>query len=130
MSRPSKSQPSQAAMPERHCWGERSRRWRTSGARVAPGVLFGAVAAGESTMQLYNDSMMMRVDFGERRLKLRLRLRLRKGRGLAVRPGFEPGQKPPKGLVLPLHHRTSRSKLAFFGLNATQFCTRNQIPRR
>src|SRR5439155_618860 len=25
---------------------------------------------------------------------------------LAVRPGFEPGQRPPKGLVLPLHHRT------------------------
>ena len=25
---------------------------------------------------------------------------------LAVRPGFEPRQKPPKGLVLPLHHRT------------------------
>ena len=25
---------------------------------------------------------------------------------VAVRPGFEPGQKPPKGLVLPLHHRT------------------------
>src|SRR5437763_9245465 len=29
---------------------------------------------------------------------------------LAVRPGFEPGQRPPKGLVLPLHHRTDRQK--------------------
>src|SRR5215813_6661332 len=32
---------------------------------------------------------------------------------LAVRPGFEPGQKPPKGLVLPLHHRTSRPQISF-----------------
>ena len=30
---------------------------------------------------------------------------------MAVRPGFEPGQRPPKGLVLPLHHRTNRRKL-------------------
>src|ERR1041384_3419145 len=29
MSRPSNSQPSHAAMPERHCWGERSLRVRT-----------------------------------------------------------------------------------------------------
>ena len=30
---------------------------------------------------------------------------------LAVRPGFEPRQKPPKGLVLPLHHRTDRANV-------------------
>ena len=30
MSSPSNSQPSQAAMPDFHCWGERSRRLRTS----------------------------------------------------------------------------------------------------
>src|SRR5215216_5825180 len=31
MSSPSKSQPSHAAMPDFHCCGERSRKWRTSG---------------------------------------------------------------------------------------------------
>ncbi len=31
---------------------------------------------------------------------------------LAVRPGFEPGQRPPKGLVLPLHHRTNRNEIS------------------
>src|SRR5438552_1898131 len=36
------------------------------------------------------------------------------GLDLAVRPGFEPGQRPPKGLVLPLHHRTDRDKTVAF----------------
>ena len=31
---------------------------------------------------------------------------------VAVRPGLEPGITPPKGAVLPLHHRTSRTKVA------------------
>jgi hypothetical protein len=31
--------------------------------------------------------------------------------GMAVRLGFEPRQKPPKGFVLPLHHRTDEKKL-------------------
>src|SRR5258705_35893 len=39
---------------------------------------------------------------------------------MAVRPGFEPGQRPPKGLVLPLHHRTSRQKIASFTFTAKQ----------
>ena len=30
---------------------------------------------------------------------------------MAVRLGFEPRQRPPKGLVLPLHHRTIRRKI-------------------
>src|SRR5437868_9090647 len=32
---------------------------------------------------------------------------------MAVRPGFEPGQRPPKGLVLPLHHRTKPPQASF-----------------
>lgn len=33
---------------------------------------------------------------------------------LAVRLGFEPRQRPPKGLVLPLHHRTTAQKVTRF----------------
>src|SRR5437868_13594405 len=48
---------------------------------------------------------------------------------VAVRPGFEPGQRPPKGLVLPLHHRTIRQKLASFSCSAKEIlCSQRLVP--
>src|SRR5947209_7771363 len=46
MSRPSNSQPSQAAMPDLHCWGERSRR------RVTSWPEGGVVGSGEGLVPM------------------------------------------------------------------------------